>query len=737
MLTTITAALLGVMLVISSVAPAVAGPEPRLQQVIVVFNDSVAHPGTVGPEIDDLDGDLDDDPEVIADEMVAAYGGRVGFVYREGLKGFSATLPARAIAALQRNPRIAWVELDQEVHLYAQTVPTGIQRIFAVGNPNVTINGSDDLRIDVDVAVLDTGIDLNHPDLNVVASTNCSGGSPFKQRCGTGGDDDNGHGTHVAGTIGALDNGEGVVGVAPGARLWSVKVLDRHGSGYLSWIIAGIDYITANADKIEVANMSLGGTFESAAFDAAIAKSVAAGVAYAVAAGNSAEEADAHSPANHPDVLTVSALADFDGLPGGLGAPTCRVDQDDTLADFSNFGDLIEIAAPGVCIFSTLPGGYGTFSGTSMASPHAAGALALLASGANDPTSKADVDALYSTLTTNGNFNWTDDSDDEEQEPLLDVSNQTVFNPTTITGSGGGGGANTAPVADNVATNGDEDTVIAWVPSVSDADSDALSCSIVTTPANGSATVASDCTTGSYTPNPDFNGTDSFTYQASDGSATDNGTVSVTVNAVADAPVATNDSYSTAKDTVLTVDAPGVLGNDSDADGDTLSVTSSTKPSGGAVTVNADGSFTYTPAAGFIGTDSFDYVVSDGNLTAAATVTITVSNTVTLTTVSIEGVDGEVVVHDEETGTWEVVVTVTVIDAADDPVTGATVTGTWTGDASGTSSGITDAEGTVTLSTGILTTGSTVTFTVDDVTGTGLDYDAASSVTSTTVIKYD
>jgi PKD repeat protein len=170
-------------------------------------------------------------------------------------------------------------------------------------------------------------------------------------------------------------------------------------------------------------------------------------VAFAVSAGNSDADTSNYSPAGFDNVLSVSALADFDGIAGGSGSPTCRTDQDDTLADFSNWGSAVDIAAPGVCIFSTYPlerGEYGTLSGTSMASPHVAGALALLAS-RNNPNSAADVGNLYTALQSEGNFDWTDDSGDGVKETLLDVSDRTVFNPALI--PGGDGTTNSPPAA--------------------------------------------------------------------------------------------------------------------------------------------------------------------------------------------------------------------------------------------------------------------------------------------------
>jgi subtilisin family serine protease len=296
-------------------------------------------------------------------------------------------------------------------------VPTGIRRVFAPDNPTTDIDGQDDARIDVDVAVIDTGI-ARHPELNVVARANCTFGF-----CFGGGNDLNGHGTHVAGTIAAIDNGVGVVGVAPGARLHSVQVCTPVGSCLTSAIIAGVNYVTARAGTIEVVNVSLGGPGSSAALSQAITNSVNAGVVYSVAAGNDSADAAGFSPASHPDVITVSAMADSDGQPGGLGGSTaCRASQDDVRADFSNFGATVEVTAPGVCILSTWnDGAYNTISGTSMATPHVTGATALLARGPNDPTSRADVMEIRQRIIDTGNFGWTDNSGDGVQEPLLDV----------------------------------------------------------------------------------------------------------------------------------------------------------------------------------------------------------------------------------------------------------------------------------------------------------------------------
>jgi subtilisin family serine protease len=442
-----------------------AAANPASKSYIIVFKDKVS-------------------PVEAVPDVAKAYGLQTGFVYRHALKGMSAVVPERRLAALQHDPRVAYVVEDMERSISVQSVPTGIQRIFADDNLSIDIDGADDYRVDVDVAVIDTGIDLQHPQLNVVGGVNCTD-SIFNPACPVGGDDDHYHGTHVAGTIAAIDDGDGVVGVAPGARLWAVKVLNKRGSGWSSWIIAGIDWVAAHADTIEVANMSLGGPgFSQAEYDA-IQGAVNKGVAFAVSAGNEDDDANNYSPGGFDNVLSVSALADFDGLPGGLGASTCRVDQDDTLADFSNWGPEVDIAAPGVCILSTYPlerGEYGTISGTSMASPHVAGALALLAS-QSKPGNATDVYNLYNEIKNTGNFDWTDDSGDAVKEPLLDVSS-SIFNPILVPGSGGGGGNTPPSVTITSPANGatfDFGTSIPFSGTASDSEDGDLAGSLVWT----------------------------------------------------------------------------------------------------------------------------------------------------------------------------------------------------------------------------------------------------------------
>lgn len=237
----------------------------------------------------------------------------------------------------------------------------------------------------VKVAVIDTGIDLDHPDLaaNLKTGVRYTGSSP---------DDDNGHGTHVAGTIGAVDNTIGVIGVAPGVSLYPVKVLDRRGSGYLSDVAAGIDWCRTNG--MHVANMSLGGSSGTAVLSNACDNAKNAGVLLVAAAGNSGDgntgTQETSYPAAYGSVLAVGATNSSDGL-----------------ASFSNSGPFLDLAAPGVSVHSTARGGgYATYNGTSMASPHVAGVAALVWALDLTNSTASGVDTALRGIYRRTSINW-------------------------------------------------------------------------------------------------------------------------------------------------------------------------------------------------------------------------------------------------------------------------------------------------------------------------------------------
>lgn len=304
--------------------------------------------------------------------------------YAVALKGVAVQLSEADVEKLRANPAVLMIEKDKVVALGpivtegkpggggstqpAQSTPWGITRVGgAVDGTGKT------------AWIIDTGVDLTHPDLVVdqARSKSFLTGSPSALSP----NDENGHGTHVAGTIAAKNNTIGVIGVAPGATVVSVRVLGKTGSGTTSGVIAGVDYVAQNGQPGDVANMSLGGGV-STALDNAVLTASSGGVKFALAAGNETDDANNHSPArvNGPYIYTVSA-----------------VNSSDVFASFSNYGAAVDFAAPGVSILSCWKsGGYNTISGTSMATPHVAGlllaGLPLNAGGyaINDPDGNAD-----------------------------------------------------------------------------------------------------------------------------------------------------------------------------------------------------------------------------------------------------------------------------------------------------------------------------------------------------------
>jgi subtilisin family serine protease len=322
-------------------------------------------------------------------EAVRAAGSGVKHVYQNSIHGFSAEGNS-AQALMSHNPHIAYCEQDQEIDAIQVGGPFDFRVVGRPAPPsqppqstgwNITrVKGGSGTGSGSGAAwVIDTGIDSTHPDLNVDKSRSRSfiRDSSFE--------DGNGHGSHVAGIIGARDNSIGVVGVSPGATLVAVRVLDRNGRGANSDVIAGVDYVAANGHSGDVANMSLGGSV-STALDNAVIAAAATGVKFTLAAGNESDSATNHSPAraNGPNVYTVSSFA-----------------QGDNWSSFSNFGNPpVDYAEPGSSIKSTYKGGgYATLSGTSMAAPHLAGIL-LTGSPHSGGTVNGDPDGNPDTIGT-------------------------------------------------------------------------------------------------------------------------------------------------------------------------------------------------------------------------------------------------------------------------------------------------------------------------------------------------
>lgn len=327
---------------------------------------------------------------------------------------------AYSLLEIIHNPNVLYVEQDQKIHGFAQQIPKGINRIDA--DLSYATSGSGAGSVNADIAIIDSGIYNNHPDLNIFNKKDFTGTSTTAQ-------DANGHGTHIAGTAAAKDNSGGVVGVAPGARLWNLKILDSSNSGTISNLIKALDYVTANAKSIEVANLSLGCQCSSQALNTAISNTVKAGVTIVAAAGNQGKNVGLFSPASHSNVIAVSAIADTDGKCGGKGVST-SYGRDDNFASFSNYGQAIDIAAPGVSIYSTYKSNsYATLTGTSMASPHVAGAVALYKASHSSATPADIMNAIKnlgtktSTVCDNNGKGYFTGDRDTYREPLLYVRN--------------------------------------------------------------------------------------------------------------------------------------------------------------------------------------------------------------------------------------------------------------------------------------------------------------------------
>ncbi|MGD9674238.1 MAG: S8 family serine peptidase, partial [Candidatus Nitrosocosmicus sp.] len=356
------------------------------------------------------------------------YNDPAGFVININKTGSDAEM--RFLTEVHNDPRILGINQDLNGKIASlkynnQTIPDSLKRVNA-NIINITnkieqgepINGSNVLNFsNVDIAILDTGISLGHPDLNVYRNVSFIDGALT-------GDDDLGHGSHIAGIAAAKDNSMGIIGAAPGAKLWAIKVCDSSGNCPLSAQIQGIQYINEHSDEIDVVNLSIENP-TSDKLDDAIRESISKGLIYVTAAGNSQINSTLTSPARIPEVITVSAISDSDGECGGRGNNTF-VGPDDFIASFSNFGNTVDFAAPGVNVLSTyLDDEYAIDSGTSMAAPLVAGQAALYKSFFPNATyNETYLELLnssipYFTECQGVSFGHFNDPQNLHQEPLV------------------------------------------------------------------------------------------------------------------------------------------------------------------------------------------------------------------------------------------------------------------------------------------------------------------------------
>ena len=373
-------------------------------------------------------------------------------------RAFSARITAQQRGQLQDDPRVIGV-MDDELtdgvsalqdagskitgrpireELLHQVTPTWLQRIGVTTKDRRLGSGKHRQAFDADIAIIDSGISPNHPDVRPVGGKDCTHSG--------GWGDGYGHGLGVASILGARDNHRGIVGILPGVRLWSVRIFDRQGRAKMSWVLCGLDWVASKRDPHDhhqpffegaTLSFSIGNANDSAVPDGdcgrhpldlihqAICRIAHQGTILVAAAGNYGQKADTRRPAGYRQVITVSAMADFDGRPGGKGQQSAAClagaarEQDDRFASFSSYGAGVDLIAPGKCIWVAFRGkSYARVSGTSFAAPMVLGAALLYRK--RYPTARPNQ--VRMALIYSGRHDWRLSSDpDQSHEPKVDV----------------------------------------------------------------------------------------------------------------------------------------------------------------------------------------------------------------------------------------------------------------------------------------------------------------------------
>ncbi|HET9346164.1 MAG TPA: Ig-like domain-containing protein, partial [Candidatus Limnocylindrales bacterium] len=598
------------------------------------------------------------------------------------VNGIAALVPKGQLKQLANDPSVKSIEPDVTLTAFDHGPDTGDLEyenawgVEHIGTPAVHAEG---VRGDgIKVAVIDTGVDYIHDDpddtpfvVDPEFLNNYAGGYDFVNN-DSDPMDDNGHGTHVAGILAAEKNGYLVSGVAPDVELYALKILNANGEGEESNLILALQWAIDN--DIDVVNMSLGTHTNVAAMETAVANAHAAGLLLVAASGNINPlvwqeiffGCPVAYPAAYPNVLSTTFTNPNNALTGW----SCTGPE----VDFGSPGDGILSPVPiGPCLLCA-PQGYSAQSGTSMASPHLAGTVALMLDAgiadAGTPGLADDVRAqLCSTADVGFGVNSTPIPTNDPRYPnyfgcgILDADGAVL--PLIPQGP------NTPPVAVDETASTPEDAPVSVdvLANDSDADGDALHVESVSDPANGTATIDPSGTSVTYTPDADFVGLDSFTYVVADGNGgTDEGFVQVAVTEGNDPPVAVDDNATTAEDTPVSIP---VLANDIDSDGPALFVASVGTAAHGTVAIDPSStSVTYSPGADYNGPDSFTYVVDDG---LGGTDTGTVSVTVTPTNDPPVAVDDSLTVA-EDAGPTDVAVLANDTDVDGDPLSTTAVT---------------------------------------------------------------